>query len=59
MHPELYMDRCVLELGAGGGLPGLVTVLNGARKVNSSYLSSIFHGFEIDGFWLCAPYRLC
>ncbi|EIM81525.1 nicotinamide N-methyltransferase [Stereum hirsutum FP-91666 SS1] len=32
-HPELYRDRCVLELGAGGGLPSIVTALNGARKV--------------------------
>ncbi|ETW76291.1 hypothetical protein HETIRDRAFT_105796 [Heterobasidion irregulare TC 32-1] len=32
-HQELYHDRCVLELGAGGGLPGIVAVKNGARKV--------------------------
>ena len=29
----LYVDRNVLELGAGGGLPSIVTVKNGARKV--------------------------
>jgi len=29
----LYRDRAVLELGAGGGLPGLVTAKNGARNV--------------------------
>ncbi|KAJ7180547.1 hypothetical protein C8R46DRAFT_1069808 [Mycena filopes] len=31
--PALYTDRCVLELGAGGGLPGLVAALNGAKRV--------------------------
>ena len=33
-HPELYRDRSVLELGAGGGLPGLVTAKNGANAVS-------------------------
>ncbi|PSS37996.1 hypothetical protein PHLCEN_2v179 [Hermanssonia centrifuga] len=32
-HPDLYRDRLVLELGAGGGLPGLVTAKNGAKSV--------------------------
>ncbi|KAI0725727.1 nicotinamide N-methyltransferase [Fomitopsis betulina] len=32
-HPELYRDRAVLELGAGGGLPGIVAANNGARTV--------------------------
>ncbi|PAV19105.1 nicotinamide N-methyltransferase [Pyrrhoderma noxium] len=31
-NPDLYRHRNVLELGAGGGLPGLVTALNGSRK---------------------------
>ncbi|KAH9953713.1 putative methyltransferase-domain-containing protein, partial [Russula dissimulans] len=31
--PELYVARTVLELGAGGGLPGLVAAKCGARKV--------------------------
>ncbi|KAI9507651.1 nicotinamide N-methyltransferase [Russula earlei] len=31
--PELYVGRTVLELGAGGGLPGLVASKCGARKV--------------------------
>ncbi|KAJ6493670.1 nicotinamide N-methyltransferase [Mycena vitilis] len=31
--PELYRDRLVLELGAGGGLPGLVAAMNGAKHV--------------------------
>ncbi|KAJ7155523.1 nicotinamide N-methyltransferase [Mycena crocata] len=29
----LYQDKCVLELGAGGGLPGLVAAKNGAKHV--------------------------
>ncbi|GBE87585.1 Protein N-terminal and lysine N-methyltransferase EFM7 [Sparassis crispa] len=33
IHSELYRDRSVLELGAGGGLPGLVAAKNGARTV--------------------------
>ena len=32
-NQHLYVDRNVLELGAGGGLPSIVTVKNGARKV--------------------------
>ncbi|EJF58955.1 hypothetical protein DICSQDRAFT_156488 [Dichomitus squalens LYAD-421 SS1] len=32
-HDALYRDRFVLELGAGGGLPSIVTAKNGARKV--------------------------
>ncbi|TRM67140.1 putative methyltransferase-domain-containing protein [Schizophyllum amplum] len=32
-NQELYKGRNVLELGAGGGLPGLVTALDGAQKV--------------------------
>lgn len=32
-HPELYRARSVLELGAGGGLPGLVAAKNGAQCV--------------------------
>ena len=32
-NPQLYANRNVLELGAGGGLPGIVTALNGAKKV--------------------------
>jgi hypothetical protein len=34
-NPDLYMDRNVLELGAGGGLPSIVASKNGARKVSS------------------------
>ncbi|KAI0330069.1 hypothetical protein GY45DRAFT_1354153 [Cubamyces sp. BRFM 1775] len=32
-HPELYHGRSVLELGAGGALPGIVAAKNGARTV--------------------------
>ncbi|KAF8873886.1 putative methyltransferase-domain-containing protein [Infundibulicybe gibba] len=32
-NSELYRGRTVLELGAGGGLPSLVAVKNGASKV--------------------------
>jgi len=32
-HQELYRNRNVIELGAGGGLPGIVTALNGANTV--------------------------
>lgn len=42
---ELCMGKNVLELGAGAGLPSLVTALNGARKVT-----------EIKKFWMCAHF---
>jgi len=32
----LYRNGFVLELGAGGGLPGIVAANNGAKKVTSS-----------------------
>ncbi|SJL04465.1 related to Putative nicotinamide N-methyltransferase [Armillaria ostoyae] len=32
-HPDLYVDGSVLELGAGGGLPAIVTANNGAENV--------------------------
>ncbi|TFK68917.1 hypothetical protein BDN72DRAFT_841219 [Pluteus cervinus] len=32
-HPEFYAGRSVLELGAGGGLPGIVTAKNAASLV--------------------------
>ncbi|KAH9939183.1 nicotinamide N-methyltransferase [Amylocystis lapponica] len=32
-HRELYRNGAVLELGAGGGLPGIVCAKNGARRV--------------------------
>jgi nicotinamide N-methyltransferase len=33
--PKLYRNQSVLELGAGGGLPGIVAAKNGARMVSS------------------------
>ncbi|OJT06456.1 Protein N-methyltransferase nnt1 [Trametes pubescens] len=32
-YPELYRDSTVLELGAGGALPGIVAAKNGAKTV--------------------------
>ena len=32
-NPELYAGQNVLELGAGGGLPGLIAAKCGAKKV--------------------------
>lgn len=34
-YPEIYRDRAVLELGAGGALPGIVAAKNGAKMVDS------------------------
>jgi Lysine methyltransferase len=34
-HPDLYRGRYVLELGAGGGLPGIVAGLDGVGMVCS------------------------
>ncbi len=36
-NSSLYVGRNVLELGAGGGLPGIVTALNGAARVSASF----------------------
>jgi predicted nicotinamide N-methyase len=46
-HPEIYYGGSVLELGAGGGLPGLVAAKNGAKSVNenSSPCELIYHPF--------------
>lgn len=46
-HPELYRDRHVLELGAGGALPGIVAAKNGAKRVGArrlrvNFLAEVF-----------------
>jgi hypothetical protein len=51
-RPELYRDRNVLELGAGGGLPGLLCALNGAQKVHTIASFPIFLNSDV-------PNRLC
>src|SRR5260221_14680951 len=40
-NPELYAGKTVLELGAGGGLPGLVAAKCGAQKVRAFCLLSL------------------
>ncbi|KAG6852539.1 hypothetical protein C0991_011055 [Blastosporella zonata] len=32
-YQEIYLDKCILELGAGGALPSIVAAKTGARKV--------------------------
>lgn len=44
--PELYHDRFVLELGAGGGLPGLVAAKNGAKRVSLVDSISLQRSFD-------------
>ena len=33
LHPQYVTDRTILELGAGAGLPGIVSGLGGAKQV--------------------------
>ncbi|KAK2459829.1 hypothetical protein APHAL10511_008150 [Amanita phalloides] len=53
-NPRLYRHRSVLELGAGGGLPGIVTAKNGARKVvltdypDEPLLDNLRHNVEVN-----------
>ena len=42
-NPQLYRGLRVLELGAGGGLPGIVAAKNGARQVRSPLTTSRIH----------------
>ena len=36
-HPSLCLDRTLVELGAGAGLPSIVAVLNGARQARHTW----------------------
>jgi nicotinamide N-methyltransferase len=51
---HLFLDRNVLELGAGGGLPSIVTVKNGARKVivtdypDANLLENLAHNVAVN-----------
>lgn len=38
-NPSLTQNKCVLELGAGGGLPSIIAIHNEARKVRLLCLS--------------------
>ena len=49
---HLYVNRNVLELGAGGGLPSIVTVKNGARKVRSYEINQIMTIAHITSLYL-------
>lgn len=40
-HDELINDKFVLELGAGGGLPGIVAAQNDAMKVSDRSHSAL------------------
>ena len=46
-HGNLYHDRCVLELGAGGALPSIVAAKNGAKRARNSVSSGT--KFNSDG----------
>jgi len=41
-NKELYVDKSVLELGAGGALPSIVAALNGAKHVRCIFPSFDF-----------------
>lgn len=48
-NQDLHVDRNVLELGAGGGLPSIVAVKNGAQKVGLKIMT-IVHSIFITLF---------
>jgi len=51
---HLFVDRNVLELGAGGGLPSIVTVKDGARKVvvtdypDANLMENLAHNVDVN-----------
>ncbi|KAI0674126.1 putative methyltransferase-domain-containing protein [Trametes maxima] len=53
-HPELYRHRNVLELGAGGALPGLIAAKNGAKTIvltdypDAALVENISHNVEAN-----------
>ncbi|KAJ3003274.1 hypothetical protein NUW54_g5385 [Trametes sanguinea] len=53
-HPELYQGGSVLELGAGGALPGIVAAKNGARTVvltdypDAALIDNILHNVRAN-----------
>ncbi|KAF9819705.1 hypothetical protein IEO21_01970 [Rhodonia placenta] len=53
-RPQLYHDRTVLELGAGGGLPGIVTAKNDAGMValtdypDAALLENLAHNVQTN-----------
>lgn len=48
-YPQLYQNRSVIELGAGGGLPGIVAALNGANTVRPCDLTRGFLLIDFSG----------
>ncbi|KAI0819453.1 putative methyltransferase-domain-containing protein [Trametes gibbosa] len=53
-HPELYRNRSVLELGAGGALPGIVAAKNGAKTTvltdypDAALVDNISHNVRVN-----------
>ena len=45
-HVDLYRDRCVLELGAGGALPSIVAAKNGAKRASTFVLFGLKPGSD-------------
>lgn len=47
-HRDLYEDRNVLELGAGGALPSLVAAKNNARLVSNPVYRFQINFYEVN-----------